>query len=72
MGDWNEVGEKESGCLIGKYWLARKNGRTTFEFCKKNQLVATNTCFQQEGNVHEIDTETNLIRFLRERDTEIA
>ena len=50
MGDWNAVvGEEESGSVIGKYGIGRKNerGERLIEFCKKNQLVATNTCFQQ-------------------------
>ena len=50
MLDWNAVvGEEEDGSVIGKYGLGRKNerGERLIEFCKKNKLVATNTCFQQ-------------------------
>ena len=41
--------EEESGSMNGRYWFVRKNEREEqlIEFCKKNQLVATNTCFQQ-------------------------
>ena len=48
--DWDAfVGEEESGSVIGKYVLGRKNEREErlIEFCKNNQLIATNTCFQQ-------------------------
>ena len=42
MGDWNAVvGEEESGIVIGKYGLGRKNerGKRLIEFCKKNQAT---------------------------------
>ena len=54
MGNWNAaVGEEESGNVIGKYGLDRKNerGERLIEFCKKNQLVATNTCFLQPKRI---------------------
>ena len=50
MGDWNAVvGEEESGNVIGKYGLGRKNerGERLIEFFKKKQSVATKTCFRQ-------------------------
>ena len=51
MGDFNaRVGEGSDGKAIGKYGLGKRNdrGQMMCDFCKKNQLVVTNTLFQQE------------------------
>ena len=51
MGDFNAVvGEGSEGKVIGKYGLGTRNdrGQMLVEFCKKNQLVITNTWSQQE------------------------
>src|SRR2546425_12350550 len=51
MGDFNAtVGEGSDEKLIDKYGLEKINerGETLTSFCKKNQLVVTNTWFQQE------------------------
>ena len=51
MGDFNaRVGEGSDGKVIGKYGLGKRNdrGQMLSDFCKKNQLVVTNTLFQQE------------------------
>jgi hypothetical protein len=51
MGDFNaRVGEGSDGKVIGKYGLGKMNnrGQMLSDFCKKNQLVITNTLFQQE------------------------
>ena len=51
MGDFNaSVGEGNDEKVIGKYGLGKRNdrGQRMIEFCKKNNLVVTNTWFQQE------------------------
>lgn len=51
MGDFNAVvGEGSDDKVIGKYGLGKRNerGQRMSEFCKKNQLVVTNTWFKQE------------------------
>ena len=51
MGDFNaRVGEGSDGKMIGKCGLGKRNdrGQTLSDFCKKYQLVVTNTLFQQE------------------------
>src|SRR5437867_6402342 len=51
MGDFNAiVGEGSDEKVIGKYGLGKRNdrGEMLSDFCKKNQLVVTNTWFQQE------------------------
>ena len=51
MGDFNAaVGEGVDGKVVGKYGLGKRNdrGQMLVEFCKRNQLVVTNTWFQQE------------------------
>src|SRR3989442_914724 len=51
MGDFNAiVGERSDEKVIGKYGLGKRNdrGEMLSSFCKKNQLVVTNTWFQQE------------------------
>lgn len=51
MGDFNAiVGEGSDEKVIGKYGLGKRNdrGQRMIEFCKKNNLVVTNTWFQQE------------------------
>jgi endonuclease/exonuclease/phosphatase family metal-dependent hydrolase len=50
MGDFNaSVGEGSDEKVIGKYGLGNRNerGQMLSSFCKKNQLVVTNTWFQQ-------------------------
>jgi len=51
MGDWNaSVGEGGHGKCVGEYGLGKKNerGEKLIEFCKRQQLMITNTWFQQE------------------------
>jgi exonuclease III len=51
MGDWNAaVGEGAEGGYIGKYGLGKRNerGERLVEFCRQQELVVTNTCFQHE------------------------
>jgi Reverse transcriptase (RNA-dependent DNA polymerase)/Endonuclease/Exonuclease/phosphatase family len=51
MGDWNAVvGEGEQDGIIGKFGLGRRNerGEKLIELCKRQELVVTNTWFQQE------------------------
>ena len=51
MGHFNaRVGEGSDGKVIRKYGLGKRNdrGQMLSDFCKKNQLVVTNTLFQQE------------------------
>src|SRR5437867_10692556 len=51
MGDFNaSVGEGSDEKVIGKYGLGKRNerGEMLSSFCKKNQLMVTNTWFQQE------------------------
>ena len=48
MGDWNAAaGEGQDGQNIGKYGLGKRNerGQRLVEFCLRNKLVITNTCF---------------------------
>src|SRR5277367_1279237 len=51
MGDWNAVvGEGSEGKVVGKYGLGNRNesGAKLIDFCKRRQLVITNTWFEQE------------------------
>ena len=51
MGDFKaRVGEGSDEKVIGKYGLGKRNerGQMLSDFCKKNQLVVTNTLFKQE------------------------
>ena len=51
MRDFNaSVGEESDEKVIGKYGLGNRNdrGEMLSSFCKKNQLMVTNTWFQQE------------------------
>ncbi len=51
MGDFNaSVGEGRDDNVIGKYGLGKRNerGQVLSDFCKKRQLVVTNTWYQQE------------------------
>ncbi|KAL1447191.1 hypothetical protein WDU94_013942 [Cyamophila willieti] len=49
MGDWNaRVGEGEEAPFVGPFGYGTRNdpGTRLVEFCAKNKLVITNTCFQ--------------------------
>lgn len=51
MGDWNaSVGEGEEEGYIGKYGLGKRNerGQKLVEFCKRQNMVVTNTWYKQE------------------------
>jgi hypothetical protein len=51
MGDWNaSVGEGGLEKYVGKYGLGKRNerGEKLVEFCKRQELLITNTWFQQE------------------------
>ena len=51
MGDWNAiVGEGKDGKEIGEFGLGRRNdrGQTLVDFCKRLNMVATNTWFRHE------------------------
>ena len=51
MGDFNAVvGEERNENIVGKYGLGNKNerGEMLIEFCKRNDLILTNTWFQNE------------------------
>jgi hypothetical protein len=50
MGDWNSVVENESHRnIVGPHGLGRKNhrGKMLINFCERNGLIVTNTCFRQ-------------------------
>ena len=51
MGDWNAiVGEGKDGKEIGEFGLGKRNdrGQALVEFCKRLNMVATNTWFRHE------------------------
>src|SRR6476469_9392755 len=51
MGDFNEVvGEGKEDRVVGKFRLRKRNdrGERLIEFCKSQNLVITNTWFEQE------------------------
>ena len=51
MGDFNAVvGESKEDRVVGKFGLGKRNDRGTrlIEFCKSQNLVITNTWFEQE------------------------
>ena len=51
MGDWNaSVGEGGQEKCVGQYGLGKRNerGDKLIEFCNGQELLITNTCFQQE------------------------
>src|SRR6478609_2001699 len=51
MGDFNAVvGEGKADRVVGKFGLGKRNvrGDRLIEFCKSQNLVITNTWFQQE------------------------
>ena len=51
MGDFNAVvGEERNEKIVGKYGLGNKNerGEMLIEFCKRKDLVLTNTWFENE------------------------
>ena len=50
IGDWNaKVGSQETPGVTGKFGLGIRNeaGQRLIEFCQENELVITNTLFQQ-------------------------
>ena len=50
IGDWNaKVGSQETPGITGKFGLGIRNeaGQRLIEFCQENELVITNTLFQQ-------------------------
>ena len=50
MGDWNaKVGRTESSSAVGKFSLGERNeeGERMVDFCEQNELVVTNTLFDQ-------------------------
>ena len=51
MGDFNAVlGEDKEDRVVGKFGLGKRNdrGERLIEFCKRQNLVITNTWFEQE------------------------
>jgi exonuclease III len=50
IGDWNaKVGETAVPGIVGKFGLGKRNvaGERLIDFCQENQMIITNTCFQQ-------------------------
>ena len=50
IGDWNaKVGSQETPGVRGKFGLGIRNeaGQRLIEFCQENELIITNTLFQQ-------------------------
>ncbi len=50
MGDWNaKVGQEQESPVTGRYGMGERNerGSRLIEFCRVNDLIITNTLFQQ-------------------------